>query len=111
VLLIRDRSIPIAFVAFDVLSLHGENVMHQPSSQRRQLLESLNLAGPHSCTAPSFEDGNAFWTIVERDELEGVVAKPLRGIYKPGDRRAWLKVKNRSYWKYELEREAAMQGR
>jgi hypothetical protein len=30
-------------------------------------------------------------------------------VYKPGER-GWLKVKNRAYWKYELEREAATVG-
>jgi ATP-dependent DNA ligase len=37
--------------------------------------------------------------------MEGLVAKPLGSVYKP-DERGWLKVKNRGYWKYELEREA-----
>jgi ATP-dependent DNA ligase len=45
---------------------------------RRELLESLNLAGLHWCTAPSFEDGHALWSVVQRDQLEGMVAKPLR---------------------------------
>jgi ATP dependent DNA ligase-like protein len=110
-LLTKDPSIPVAFVAFDVLSLDGENVVRRPYRERRQLLESLKLAGPHWCTAPSFEDGHALWAVVERDELEGMVAKPLRSTYRPGDRRAWLKVKNRAYWKYELEREAAIERR
>lgn len=73
--------------------------------------KAFSLAGPHWCTAPSFEDGNALWAVVERDEFEGIVAKPLNSTYKPGDRRAWLKVKNRAYWKYELEREEAIEGR
>jgi ATP dependent DNA ligase domain len=76
-LLTRDRSIPIAFVAFDVLSLDGKNVMQEPYLKRPELLECLNLAGSHWCTAPSFEDGQALWSVVERDELEGIVAKPL----------------------------------
>jgi bifunctional non-homologous end joining protein LigD len=109
-LLTRDRTIPIAFVAFDVLSLEGEHVMDRPYWHRRELLESLNLAGSHWTTAPSFDDGAALWTVVERDELEGVVAKPSNGRYRPGER-GWLKVKNRAYWKYELEREAAIDGR
>jgi hypothetical protein len=33
----------------------------------------------------------------------------LGSLYKPGQR-GWLKVKNRAYWKYELEREAAVTG-
>jgi bifunctional non-homologous end joining protein LigD len=47
-LLTRDASIPLAFVAFDVLSLDGENTMSKPYWQRREILESLNLAGSHS---------------------------------------------------------------
>jgi bifunctional non-homologous end joining protein LigD len=109
-LLTRDRAIPVAFVAFDVLSLEGENVMRRPYWQRRELLESLNLAGSHWTTAPSFEDGAALWAVVERDALEDVVAKPLGSSYRPGER-AWLKVKNKRYWKYEIEREAAIEGR
>jgi len=42
---------------------------------------------------------------VEDQELEGLVAKPLAGVYKPGER-GWLKVKNKAHWKYAVEREA-----
>jgi ATP-dependent DNA ligase len=48
--------------------------------------------------------------VVEEQELEGPVAKPLSGIYKPSER-GWLKVKNKAYWKYELEREAIFERR
>jgi bifunctional non-homologous end joining protein LigD len=91
-----------------VLSLEGEYVMHQPYWQRRDLLESLKLAGPHWWIAPSFEEGHALWSVIKRDELEGMVAKPQRSTYKPGDRRSWLKIKSRAYWKFEVEREAAI---
>ena len=50
-------------------------------------------------------DGDALWRVVEEQALEGVVAKPLGSLYKPGER-GWLKVKNKTYWKYALEREA-----
>lgn len=43
-------------------------------------------------------------------ELEGVVAKRLNEPYRPGER-AWIKTKNRAYWRYELEREGAMDAR
>lgn len=39
---------------------------------------------------------------------ETVVAKPLLSLYRPGER-GRLRVKNRAYWKYELEREAAVE--
>lgn len=46
---------PVAFVAFDMLNLEGESVMHEPYWHRRELLESLNLASSHWATTPSFE--------------------------------------------------------
>jgi len=39
-----------------------------------------------------------------RSRLERLVAKPLGSLYKPGER-DWLKVKNKAYWKYAIERE------
>jgi bifunctional non-homologous end joining protein LigD len=104
-LLHSDGRIPIAFVAFDVLSLEGTNTMCEPYWKRREILESLVLVGSHWITTPSFSDGEALWTVVEDQDLEGLVAKPLGSIYKPGER-GWLKVKNRAYWTYQLEREA-----
>jgi ATP-dependent DNA ligase len=40
-------------------------------------------------------------------ELEGVLVKRRSGRYLPGER-GWVKVKNRAYWRYELEREGAL---
>lgn len=40
-------------------------------------------------------------------ELEGVVAKRRASLYRPGER-GWVKIKNREYWRYELEREGAI---
>jgi ATP-dependent DNA ligase len=37
---------------------------------------------------------------------EGVGAKKRSGHYLPG-RRGWIKTKNRAYWRYPLEVEAA----
>jgi ATP-dependent DNA ligase len=42
--------------------------------------------------------------------LEGVVAKKLSQRYRPGER-GWVKVKNRNYWRYPLEREAVIRSR
>jgi len=33
--------------------------------------------------------------------LEGVVAKPVRSLYRPGER-GWIKVKNRAYFELVL---------
>ena len=42
-----------------------------------------------------------------RAELEGVGAKRRGSLYRPGQR-GWIKIKNRNYWRYELERESAI---
>jgi bifunctional non-homologous end joining protein LigD len=108
-LLRTDFRIPIAFVAFDVLSLEGTNTMREPYWRRREILETLDLAGPHWSLTPSFTDGHALWSVVEKQSLEGLVAKPLGSVYKPGER-GWLKIKNRAYWKYAVDREAVLAG-
>jgi ATP-dependent DNA ligase len=38
---------------------------------------------------------------------EGVVAKRRGSLYRPGDR-GWVKIKNREYSRYEMERESAI---
>jgi hypothetical protein len=38
------------------------------------------------------------------------VAKRKTNRYRPNDR-GWIKIKNRSYWRYELERESAVNSR
>jgi ATP-dependent DNA ligase len=70
------------------------------------LLDSLNFNGPHWQTSPAFDDGEVLFAVAQENGLEGVVAKRLRSIYRPGERGSWVKVKNRAYWRYELEREA-----
>src|SRR3954451_11966885 len=42
----RDRSISVTFVAFDVLSIEGQDLRLKPYRERRAILESLRLEGP-----------------------------------------------------------------
>jgi bifunctional non-homologous end joining protein LigD len=105
--LMRQRSTPLTFMAFDVLSVEGEPVVSRPCSERRRILEDLGLDAPQWRTPEAFDDGEALWTAVVEHELEGVVAKRRSGRYVPGGR-GWVKTKNRDYWRYEMEREGAM---
>jgi ATP-dependent DNA ligase len=57
-------------------------------------------------TPEVFDDGQALWAVVVEHELDGVVAKRRSGRYVPGER-GWIKMKNKEYWLYEIEREAA----
>lgn len=104
------RTIALTFMAFDVLSLDGEEVTALSYAKRRDILEGLGLDGPYWRTPDVFEDVQALWDAVCEHELEGVVAKRRRSRYGPGER-GWIKTKNRNYWRYEMERESAMNHR
>jgi bifunctional non-homologous end joining protein LigD len=108
--LMRQRSTPLSFMAFDVLSVDDEPVVSLPYSERRRILESLGLNAAQWRTPEAFDDGEALWAAVCELELEGVVAKRRSGRYVPGGR-AWIKAKNREYWRYEMERERALKSK
>jgi bifunctional non-homologous end joining protein LigD len=109
-LLNGDRSIPLTFIVFEVLQHRRRWLLDKPYRERRALLARLDLSGEHWQLTPVFENGGALVETVREHELEGVVAKKLDGRYRPGERE-WIKVKNRAYWRYELERESAIRAR
>jgi bifunctional non-homologous end joining protein LigD len=91
------KTIPVVFMVFDVLYLDGRSTMGLPYTERRELLEGLELSGTHWRT-PSYHvgDGEAMVEASRQQNLEGIIAKQLDSRYEPGKRSgAWLKVKNR----------------
>jgi bifunctional non-homologous end joining protein LigD len=106
----RKSATPLTFMAFDVLSVEGRSVMKKPYRERRRILEGLGLDGPQWWVPETCDDGDALWEAVCEHELEGLVAKRLHEPYLVGER-AWVKVKNRAYWRWELEREGAIRSR
>jgi bifunctional non-homologous end joining protein LigD len=109
-MLMRQPGIAVTYVVFDVLTLDGRSLMNEPYTERRRQLEALNLNSVHWRTPETFDDGQALFDAVCAHGLEGVVAKQKSGRYRPGYR-GWVKIKNRDYWRYELERESAMKSR
>src|SRR5215207_3586578 len=95
--------IAVTFFVFDVLAVEGLPVTTTPYSERRALLEALNLEGPRVRLVATFEDGAALFAAVCERGLEGVVAKRERDTYRPGERR-WVKVKNRATARFAEER-------
>jgi bifunctional non-homologous end joining protein LigD len=109
-MLMHRPSLRIAFVIFDRLRLEGVSVMHEPYAERRAQLEALNLNRPHWRTPDAFDDGTALFEAVCERELGGIVAKRTDGHYRPGER-GWIKIRNRAYWRYEMDRESAISKR
>jgi len=106
----RDRTIGVQYMVFDVLTIEGEPLLNHTYAQRRAHLEALRLEGPAWSTPETFDDGQALYDAVCERGLEGVVAKPLRSLYRPG-KRSWLKVKNPAYWRRESELAVTQFGR
>jgi len=88
---------PSSFVAFDVLSVGDDDLRDKPQQVRRQRLEQLlaNATPPIHLT-PMTRDPKlaADWLRqFEGAGLDGVIAKPVDGIYQPG-KRSMIKVKH-----------------
>ena len=83
---------------FDVLQVDGTDVIDLPYEARRRLLDQLVEAGPN-WTVPAFRVGGGA-ALVEAtavEGLEGVIAKRLDSVYRPGTRsKDWRKIKNRT---------------
>ena len=88
---------PSAFVAFDMLADGSKDVMGEPFVERRRRLEAaLGDGGASVFLTPATADlGTAreWFTRLEGAGLDGVVAKPLDGIYQP-DKRTMFKIKH-----------------
>ena len=82
---------------FDVLSVDGIDAIELAYEDRRRLLEQLVEPGANwMIPANRIGDGPALLEATRVQGLEGVIAKRLGSIYRPGKRtKEWLKVKNR----------------
>ncbi len=91
------RETPASFVVFDILAAQGANVMSQPQSERRALLERLlGDAQPPLYLTPATRERELASEWLSRFEgagLDGVVAKLENLPYQPG-KRAMIKVKH-----------------
>ena len=89
------KQVPIWYVLFDVLWLKGRSVLDEPYTRRRELLESLTIAGPAWQISPAHAgQGKEMLAAARQNVLEGVVAKRLDSLYEPGRRSPnWRKIK------------------
>jgi ATP-dependent DNA ligase len=91
------REIPASFVAFDLLALGDESLMDVPFRERRRRLEAaLADAKPpvHVAVGTSdIETARGWFDQFEGAGLDGIIAKPFDGLYKP-DQRAMFKIKH-----------------
>lgn len=89
---------PVTYMIFDVLAANGTDISSVPYRDRRQWLDSIGPSlgdGNRWSVPPSFADGPATLAAAAAMSLEGVVAKRLSSIYRPGLRSPdWVKIKH-----------------
>ena len=88
---------PAAFIAFDLLALGDDDYTVRPFAVRRAaLVEALAGCGPSVHVTPATTDAataRRWFDEFEGAGLDGVIAKPLDGLYLP-DKRVMFKVKH-----------------
>jgi ATP-dependent DNA ligase len=96
VTLLAERT-PAHFVAFDLLALGDADYTGRPFAERRRVLEEAmaGAASPIHLTPATTDHGLAseWFERFEGAGLDGVVAKPLDGVYEP-DKRVMFKIKH-----------------
>ncbi|MCW2971794.1 MAG: ligD [Thermoleophilia bacterium] len=91
----RMKSVPVTYVAFDVLQLDGRDLHDEPYEARRNLLRAA-LEDGDNWQVPASHDGAGAELLesVVALGMEGVVLKRLGSPYREGVRSGdWLKVK------------------
>jgi bifunctional non-homologous end joining protein LigD len=87
---------PIAFYAFDLLSLDGVKCLDEPLSSRRERLASIlrDAKEPIRYSAEIGGDPRRLLKEIARRGLEGIMGKERDSVYEPGRRsRSWIKLK------------------
>lgn len=89
------KTIPVTYLAFDLIYLDGRSLVGLPLEERRRLLEETVVSSEFVQLSPSFPGkGVALFDAAKEQHLEGIVAKKLGSKYEPGRRsKAWLKIK------------------
>jgi bifunctional non-homologous end joining protein LigD len=83
---------------FDVLSVDGTDTIDLPYLDRRRLLDAVVESGRNWLVpAHRIGDGAALVAATAAQRLEGVIAKRIDSVYRPGTRsKQWVKIKNRT---------------
>ena len=92
---VLSKTIPVTYVAFDLLHLDGTDFLSTPLLERKEKLRSILTEGPHLLFGDHVEThGIKFFKEASKKGFEGVIAKDRRSPYLPGSRGShWIKIK------------------
>jgi bifunctional non-homologous end joining protein LigD len=83
-------------LAFDLLSLDGDDLRRRPFSERKAVLRKVLRRTKRGIqyVEHTERDGVEMFNAICKLGLEGIVSKKLNAPYKSGPSKAWLKIKN-----------------
>lgn len=89
------RTVPVVFMAFDIIYLDGRDLTPRTLQERRRVLEEVVVPNEQTQISPALPgDGIALFEAAKQQGLEGIVAKRITSSYRIGARsHDWLKVK------------------
>lgn len=96
----------VVYYAFDLLNLDGRDLTQVPLIKRKAMLKRLlpkNQTGRIRYTDHVVGKGEKLFAELEKQCLEGMVAKRAGSVYVPGRTREWLKIKT-SHGREEIRR-------
>jgi DNA ligase D-like protein (predicted ligase) len=90
-----DAPAELAYFAFDLLHLDGEDLMRLPLLERKARLEALLSGAPAMVRFSSHVIGNGaqVFEVASKLGVEGMVSKQVNKPYLPGNRGVWIKTK------------------
>ncbi len=93
------NTLPVTFLAFDLLMFKGKPLTNQPLHERQRQLNlffsSLNSDITNFREVKTYDDASFIWNLVKKEGGEGIVAKQTKSFWEPGKRsKHWLKIKN-----------------
>lgn len=78
---------------FDLLHLDQDSTLHLPQQDRRRILEEVCAPQENVRLVPQFTDPDDLLVAAQQLGLEGIVAKRLSSVYRPGKKtRDWVKL-------------------
>lgn len=87
-------TLPVTFVAFDILEHDGADLRLLSYLNRRTVLESASAGLGGMAVSPMIQDGALAWQVVREMHLEGLVAKAPDAAYVGKRSGKWVKIKD-----------------
>jgi len=90
-----SKTIPVTFIAFDLLHVDGKDWISRPLIERKEKLRTIISEGPHLLFGDHVEThGVQFFKEVLKKGFEGALAKENQSPYILGSRgSSWIKIK------------------